>query len=315
MANLSKRAVVALLFIGVVGNTSWAQGFTSERPRKLAPGVITVIRDANIDDAAVDQTREFTELTSVVKPPVWTPNFDPTTETLSELAKKVSFQRDVWTLELGFKTLRVINVGGQDIYYLIYYVRNNGEVRSPSTKGTTIEITGKPKPVRYVPSFVLQSHDLKRAYRESFRPDVVSMIAAKERVTRGVLHDSFSVKQADIPVSTPTADRRVWCVATFDNVDPRADYLSVFVGGLTNAYRWEPPAGGVYKPNQPAIEQDRVKSKILQLNFWRGGDSVDLNDNEMEYGIPIYSDDPGRQKKVLETYKIDRPITHRWIYR
>lgn len=315
MAYLNKRAFVALLFVGFVSSTLWAQGYTSERPRKLASGVITVIRDANIDDATVDQTREFTELTSVVRPPEWKPNYDPTTETLLEKAKKVSFQRDVWTLEFGFKPLRVIQVGGQDIYYLIYYVKNDGEVRSPSKKGTSIEIAGTKKPVRFIPSFVMQAHDLKRAYRESSRPDVISTIAAKERVTRGALHDSFSVRQMDIPVSTPTADRRVWCVATFDNVDPRADYLSVFVGGLTNAYQWEPPAGGVYKPGQPAVEQDRVKSKILQLNFWRGGDSVDLNDNEMQYGIPIYSTEPARQQKVLETYKIDRPISYRWIYR
>lgn len=306
---------VLLTFIGLsFGGSVWAQGYSAERPRKLAPGVVTVIRDANIDDAAVDETREFTELMSVLNPPEWTPNFDATTETLLQMAKNVGFQRKVWSLEFGFKPLRSISVGGQNIYYLIYYVRNSGEVRTPAKSGTTVQISGKPEPIRFIPSFAIQAHDLKRAYRESTRPDVVQLIASKERTTRGLLHDSFSISRMEIPVSTPTKDRKVWGVAVWDNVDPRADYLSVFVGGLTNAYKWEPPSKG-YDKNKTWAEQDTVKSKTLQLNFWRAGDEVAISDDEIRYGLPIYPNDPERQQEVFETYKVDQPLRYRWIYR
>lgn len=317
MANFNKYSIALLLTFNCwafVGSSAFAQAISYERPRKLAPGVMTTIRDVNIDDGAIDETRAFAELLSVVKPPEWTPNYDPTTETLMEKAKAVGFQRDVWSLEISFKPLRAINVGGQTVYYLIYSVRNSGETRSPKRTGTSIEVKGERKPVRFVPSFVIQAHDLRRAYRETNRPDVVSRIAAKERVTRGLLHDSYSISNMDIPVSTPTADRPVWGVATWDNVDPRADYLSIFIGGLTNAYKWEPPKGG-YDPSKSWQEQDIVKSKTLQLNFWRGGDNVNVKDSEFQYGIPVYPDDPARQQKVLKGYKLDKLIKYRWVYR
>ena len=307
------KSIVAILFISL-SSTAWAQGYSSERPRKLVPGVMTTIRDVNIDDAAIDETREFTELISVVKPPEWTPNFDPTTETLLQKAKSVGFQRDVWSLQFSFKPLRTISVGGRPVYYLIYSVRNNGETRSPKRTGTTIEVKGERKAIRFIPSFVVLAHDLKRPYRETNRPDVVSRIATKERVTRGLLHDSYSISNMDIPVSTPTADRPVWGVATWDNIDPRADYLSVFVGGLTNAYKWEPPNGG-YDESKTWLEQDVVRSKTLQLNFWRGGDNVNVKDSEFKYGLPVYPNQPTRQRKVLDAYKLDKLIKYRWVYR
>lgn len=316
MAILNK-SLLGLTVLGVslaLAGNALAQGYSYERPRKLAPGTIIEIKDANIDDATLDETREFTELLDVVRPPEWTPNFDPTTDTLLDKAKRVSFQRDVWSLDFGFKPLRVINVGGQNYWYLVFFVRNSGEVRSPSVVKTSIEIKGKQQPIRFIPSFVLQGHDTKRTYRDTIRPGVVSMIASKERVTRGQLHDAASIRSMEIPVSTPTADRRVWGVAVWENVDPRTDYITVFVQGLTNAYRWQPPKDG-YKNGMEWMEQDVVQSKALQLNFWRAGDAIDLTDNEFSFGIPLYPNDPVRQSKVLRAYKLDKPIRHRWVYR
>lgn len=308
----SYRFVCAIL-LSVLG-IQIAAAQSDIRPRQLAPGVLTTIRDADFDDATLDETRQFTELLSVLNPRAWSPNFDPTTETLLEKATKVSFQRRIWSLEFSFKPLRVIRVGGEDIWYLVYAVRNNSEVRAPAlTAEKSIEIRGAREPVRFIPSFVLQAHGLRQAYRDHIRPEVVALIAAKERVTRGQLHDSATISREPIPVSTPTSDKAVWGVATFDNVDPAADLISVFVEGLTNAYRWTPPPKG-YDPNDPR-EQDLVQSKTLQLNFWRGGDAVDLHDNEVQYGIPLYPDEPARQQQVLDTYKLEKPLKHRWIYR
>ena len=317
MANLNKSVLGFLSLVLAISQLGEAlgQGDTSEAPRKLAPGVITVIRDANIDDSTLDDAREFSELLSIAKPPEWTPNFDPTTETLLDKAKRTSFQREVWSLEFGFKPLRVIKVGGRDIWYLIYYVRNTGEARTATTTtNTSIEITGRKKAVRFVPSFVLQAHDLNQSYGDKILPEVVQQIASKERVTRGRLHDGASIRKVQIPVSTATADRRVWGVATWDEVDPRADLISTYVFGLTNAYQWQAPTGG-YKKGMDLTEQDVVKSKALQLNFWRAGDNVGLNDDEFQFGLPHYPDQPARDQAVLRYYKLDKPVRHRWVYR
>lgn len=308
--SLMLRFFLTTLLICVASKV-WAQG-NFEPPRKLAPGTIVTIKDASIDDATFERPREFSELLAKTNPPDWEPTFDPKTQTLLQKAKNVSFQREVWSLEFGFKPLRVINVEGRAVWYLVYFVRNNGDVRFPVRKETTIEIDSKPKPIRYVPSFILQAHGLKRAYPDALRPDAVAAIARKERVTRGKLHDSASIAKMEIPVSTPTADRRVWGVATWDDVDARADMISVFVYGLTNAYTWEPPAAG-YKSDPE--EQDVVRSKALQLNFWRGGDDVDLHDNEFVFGIPRYPNDRNRQADVLKTYQIDKAQRYRWVYR
>ncbi len=126
-----------------------------------------------------------------------------------------------------------------------------------------------------------------------------------ERVP-GDLHHSGSIGRVRIGVSAPTEDHRVWGVATWDNVDPRTDFISIFVQGLTNAYRWQPPADG-YKPNTQ-VEQDQVLSKTLKLNFWRPGDAIDLHEGEIRFGVPLYPQEPERQKEALEVYQIPKPV-------
>ena len=69
------------------------------------------------------------------------------------------------------------------------------------------------------------------------------------------------------------------------DVDLRIDFFSVFVHGLTNAYRWEDPAAGV-KPGDKIGKGRKFKYKELQLNFWRPGDEFHANDQDFYYGIP-----------------------------
>ena len=217
------------------------------RPRQLAPGVITTIQDATVDDDTMDGPREFSELLSVANPQSWKPNFDPATQTLLEKAKSATFQNEIWSLEIGFKSLRIIQVDGRDIWYLIYFVRNNGDVRSPQLQADkTYALQTVNRPLRFLPTFIFQSHGLKKAYYDRTLPRAVRAIAAKERVP-GRLYNSSSISGVEIPVSTASQDRPVWGVATWDNVDPATDFVSIYVQGLTNAYRWQPPTNG-YQP-------------------------------------------------------------------
>ena len=309
---LQPTLLYVLLFGLLAGQTARGQD-RALPPRQLAPGVITTIKDATIDDDTSDGPREFTELLSVVRPRAWRPNFEPVSQTLLELARKVTFQREIWALEFGFKPLRIIRVGERDIWYLVYFVRNNGDTRSPHKNADrTYTLTNVSRTLRFIPTFVFESHGLRKAYHDRTLPEVVRMIAAKERVP-GDLHNSGSIGRVRIPVSTPTEDHRVWGVATWDNVDPRTDFISIFVQGLTNAYRWQPPADG-YQPNAQ-VEQDQVLSKTLKLNFWRAGDAIDLHEGEIQFGIPLYPREPERQQEALEIYQIPKPVEYQWVFR
>ena len=42
----------------------------------------------------------------------------------------------------------------------------------------------------------------------------------------------------------------MWGVATWEYVDPRMDFFSIYVKGLTNAYRFADPPGA-YKAGEP----------------------------------------------------------------
>ncbi len=308
-----KRMLLYVVIFGQLAGQSARGQDRAPTPRQLAPGVITTIKDATIDDDTSDGPREFTELLSVVRPQPWQPNFEPVSQTLASLARSVTFQQEIWSLEFGFKPLRIIRVGGRDIWYLIYFVRNNGDTRSPQKNADrTYTLTTVSRTLRFIPTFVFTSHGLRKTYQDRTLPKVVRMIAAKERVP-GDLHNSGSIGRVRIPVSTPTEDHRVWGVATWDNVDPRTDFISIFVQGLTNAIRWQPPADG-YQPNAQ-VEQDQVLSKTLKLNFWRPGDAIDLHEGEIRFGIPLYPQEPERQQAALEIYQIQKPVEYLWVFR
>jgi hypothetical protein len=74
-------------------------------------------------------------------------------------------------------------------------------------------------------------------------------------------------------------------VATWEDVDPESDFFSIYVQGLTNAYRWEDTAGAVQAGSPPGTGKKFVQ-RTLKLNFWRPGDEFDLNEREIRYGAP-----------------------------
>jgi hypothetical protein len=84
----------------------------------------------------------------------------------------------------------------------------------------------------------------------------------------------------EIPVG-----QTVWGVATWEEIDPRIDRISIYVQGLTNVYRWkDDPAK--YRPGAPPEEYRKVALKTLKLNFWRPGDEIDPHEGELRRGYP-----------------------------
>jgi hypothetical protein len=113
------------------------------------------------------------------------------------------------------------------------------------------------------------------------------------------------MSERPIPVSDGRIDRGVWGVATWTDIDPRMDFFSIYVGGLTNAYRWEDPPGA-YQPGDPLGRGRRFAQKTLQLNFWRPGDERDPNEREYRYGVPL-----GKS----HLYDVADGVAYRWVYR
>lgn len=291
--------------------------------RKLAPGVLTVIPTSPKTEETFQGPLPLTNITALN----WTPNYTPKTDTLSEKAAKVVLRRNIWNLEFAFKPLRMVYVDIPQptgkmqrklIWYMVYRVKNNGQHLNPTPikdqfGHTTFDTanadavlnygaTAPSATLRFFPHFVLESPEVKKSYVDRVIPVAMPVIQARE--TRGAkLHNSVDISRVAIPVSTAEAEAAVWGVAMWEDIDPRTDFLSIYIQGLTNAYRLEPTAAGVVH-----------QAKTLQLNFWRPSDTVDEHEKEIRYGVPAVSD-AAQQANILQMYGLTERLDHRWVYR
>lgn len=181
----------------------------------------------------------------------------------------------------------------------------------------------QPVKIRFLPHFVLQSKEYNKEYLDRIIPSALAPIKAREfpgekNIT---LHDSISISSVDIPLSEERIDKSVWGVVTWEEVDPRLDYFTVYIQGLTNAFKFEDPPGAFKKGSPPGTGR-KFTVKTLQLNFWRPGDTVEENEEEIRYGVRldgdsnlekgIYSD---LQKQIFAEHGIDKPLDYLWSYR
>ncbi len=262
--------------------------------RALAPGVEVTIPPDRQEQETVS-THDIIEITRGIPGLDWKPNYTPETKTLLEMATNTVFRREIWCLEFTFKPVRMLWVDVPQsngkmqrklVWYMIYHVKNTGKHLQPSTQpdGETV-VTTIDRPVqRFFPQFVLESHEYKKAYLDRIIPVAVKAIQQKEDPNRRLLN-SVDVSARPIPVSDELVDRSVWGVATWEDVDPRIDSFSVFVGGLTNAYRWYDDTAG-FKLGDPPGKGRRFEQKTLMLNFWRPGDEFLEDRRIIRYGIP-----------------------------
>jgi hypothetical protein len=293
---------------------------TAPPERKLARGVLTTIPPDLAPEDTVS-TRDMVEIRS--NPALqWSPEFLAASDTLHGKSSAVKFRRDIWGLEFSFKPLRMIEVDvphqdgstqREQVWYLVYRVRNTGQVLEPvvGEGGVYTASLGKGGPVRFVPEFVLESHDrdasgkrVQQSYVDRVIPAAARAISRRETPGRELLN-SAEMSEQPIPVSDGRINRGVWGVATWTDIDPRMDFFSIYVGGLTNAYRWE-DVPGAYKPGNPPGRGRRFAQKTLQLNFWRPGDERMPSEREFRYGVPL---------DHSHLYGVDDGVAYQWVYR
>lgn len=319
MHRLSVCFLLASFVVSLTLASAEAQTLRTE-PREFARGVLTTISPQLLPEDTFSR-QPMIEITSD-KSLDWDPATLPKTRTLYSKAQSVTFANEVWGLDFTFKPLRMINVDLRQpnglverklLWYLVYNVRNTGERVRPveSEAGEFTAEAVEPKPVEFLPQFVLEGQDLDsrgekiyKAYLDRVIPGVVETIRRRETPGR-VLLNSAEMASQPIGVSTEAEDNTVWGVAIWENVDPEMDFMSIFVGGLTNAHIWA-DTPGEFRPGDPAGKGRRIAGKKLQLNFWRPGDEFLENEAEIRFGAP-----PGK----ASLYGVDEGVAHQWTFR
>ena len=245
-----------------------------ERYRKLAPGVMATIQPRR-------QVKESVSRHDVVELLAVDPSY--------EWAKDVPFRRDIWNLEFKFKPVRMVTIDMPQksgkmqrklIWYLVYSVTNSGKVLHPVEDADgTYTVEEVDHPVRFIPEFLLESPEYKKVYPDRVIPLALGPIRMREDRNRR-FHTSVEICREEIPVG-----KTVWGVAMWEAIDPRIDSFSIYVQGLTNAYRWK-DAPGRYKRGDQLGTGRRLARKTLKINFWRPGDEYYQHESEIRRGVP-----------------------------
>ena len=172
----------------------------------------------------------------------------------------------LWVLDFKFKDPRLIKVDvpgrGQKVcWYLWYQVVNN---------------TKQPHP--FIPDFELVTHDRHTVHHDQILPKVQDAIRAIEDPTDYLkIRNSVTMAAEPVPPSRKDAEpRAVTGVAIWDDVDPDANYYSIFVSGLSNGWA---VTDDPEKPGAKSI----VRRKTLQLNFKRLGDRYLQKSEEIQF--------------------------------
>jgi hypothetical protein len=307
---LLPRALLLMLVCALVaGAVSPPVGFAQDAApgtpgyRQIVEGVFKTI-PADIRPEETSATHDVIELLMNQPNRGWKPKQFPASMTLERMATGTTFRRTIWGLDFTFKAPRMIWVDIPQasgkmqrklIWYLLYKVRNpGGQLANVVQPDGTYTIEKVNEPVLFEPHFVLESLEYKKAYLDRLIPVAVDAIRKREDPRR-VLLNSVQMGAKPIPVSPPDSDLSVWGVATWEDVDPRIDYFSIYVQGLSNAYKWADPAGA-YKKGDPPGTGRVFAYKTLRLNFWRPGDDLVEDESVIKFGIPG---------------KLD----HEWVYR
>lgn len=287
---------------------------TATEPR-LADGVLTVVPPSIDVNEGVVYPRPFPGLAAGN----YTPRQLATSETLQGRTSGITRYRDVWQLEFAFKELRYLEVKlplpdgstqAAGVWYLIYRVRNldqhlsfpvdseSGAIK-PKSDTPLAEIDPSALPGRFFPAFGLDGwvedtngDYVLRSYRDRVLPAAVPQIEAAEKMV-GQLNDNIAM--AKVNMAERTAEQPVWGVATWLDVDPRVNFASVSVQGLSNAFRADLSG-----------ETPQSEVKTLQINFWRPGDS-NLTSSRFRLGIAYDDDDLNRQQELVAKYRLPGP--------
>ena len=260
---------------------------------KLGPGVLTVIAPLLEEEETVSRI-SLSQIRRELVFADWPPTFAANTRKLIDRASKSKLRRPIWGLEFTFKPFRLVDVDipqptgkmqKKPIWYMVYRVRYLGYEIHPKVDQTVSGFSTFNKFLperrdvnsrRFVPQFVLENQGTGATYLDQVIPAAIDDIQQRERLD--VLYNTVEMPGVQIPVSDAKTGKGIWGVVTWQDVDPRTDFFSVYIQGLTNAYR--------FRDSTDAQQRRQLEFKTLQLNFHRPGDTIREHEREIRYGIP-----------------------------
>jgi hypothetical protein len=282
--------------------------------RPLAPGVMITIDPMRELRETIDR-HDAVELLAVNPKLSW--------------AKDVAFRRDVWALEFKFKPVRITYVDipqpsgrmqRKPIWYMVYSVTNTGQVLHPvedvelsyetAEKKLLFRVDAVDRPVRFLPEFLIEAHVRRpdhsvftKVYPDRVIPLAMGPIRLREDPSRNFLTSVEMCRNLDVGETQ-------WGIATWEDIDPKTYMFSVYVVGLTNAYRWTDEKGAL-KPNDPIGKGRKLYRKTLKLNFWRPSDRYHEREEDIRYGVP----EELLPKTRTGQPKIPEGLDYEWVYR
>lgn len=276
------------------------------KAKPLATGVLQVIPP----DLDARDSHSLPLVLPGVNAKEYDPNFAAKKDTLYGSTRNIVFFRDVWNYEYAFLPLRQTSIDGRNVWYMIYRIRNTGatltyEQVKEKFDHIKFDLRRNEKEIidkKFLPRFSLEGWVTQQGkydrvtYRDQLNPRFVKIIQSREDRNRPLLN-TIEMSRTEIPMAKNSTDPGVWGVAVWEDIDPRIDYVSVFVNGLTNAHRI----------NQASDGKIGMKYRTLQLNFWRPGDTQDEIRDDIDYGIPMV-DDPAEQVEICRRYDLPGPV-------
>jgi len=153
-------------------------------------------------------------------------------------------------------------------------------------------------PIQFAPQFILAADRILKNTKTEVNAKTGDITMDVQR-TEAIFYDQIvpiaidaisKREKAEKPLESTVSiagktiqpNETVWGVATWVDVDPRINFFSVYVNGLTNAYKWEK---GVYKKGDTLGSGRELTRKVLKLNFSRPGDEFDMNERQFRIGI------------------------------
>ena len=290
-------------------------------PRSLAPGVLHVFPS----QIEARDSFSFPMAMPGLDPKEYAGNFSSKVQSLHGQTRDVIFFRNVWQYEFATLGLRQIRLAfraadgstvNKHYWYMVYRVRDFGkslsyeqvkqsavfeyvkhELKIDAAK-TQRDLT----PQRFNPQLELRGWvaDASGAYeqvsyRDQYLPLVAKEIQKLEDPARR-LFDKLEIGDVEVPLAQNESDPGVWGVAVWEGVNPHVNYVSVFVRGITNAYRLVVAAD----------KKIGLVHKTLQLNYWRPGDSAEQEKDFVDAGIPLV-DLPEQQIAITRRYDLPGP--------
>ncbi len=328
MRLLAWAAIVAFVFLSIA--TELPAQEDSSKIKSLAPGVLKVI--PTLMDARDSYSMPMNLPGLSAKE--YQLNYAPQSDTLKVSGERTIFFRDVWQNEFSFTGLRQINVlmrfpdgteQHKNYWYVVYRLRDLGKSLSyeqeidqfghtnnkliKDAARTDRSLAAKKILLNFTLEGMVQSPD-DAEYEKVIYSDMGGgpRTAALAKYIQSVedpnqkLHHKGELGSAQLPLAESNSDPGIWGVAIFENIDPSIDYVSVYVRGLTNAYRIQ---------HTPDGKTDFIY-KTLQLNFWRAGDEVGEIRDDVEYGIPLV-DQPEEQVNICRHYNLPSPILRGYL--